>query len=61
MKKPIRFSPTDTAVCLDYKCPSRNHCLRFSVDKAEKWQVYANFERKPEQQQCSHYLGEITP
>lgn len=48
-------------MCADYKCPSRNFCLRFSVDKAEKWQVYGDFGRKPDAQKCDKFIGEVVP
>ena len=60
-RKPVRFSSFDTAMCVDYKCPSRNFCLRFSVDKAEKWQVYGDFGRKPDAQKCDKFIGEVVP
>ena len=60
-RKPVKFAPHDVAVCADYRCPSRDHCLRFGTDKLDKWQTYANFERKPDEKQCKHFMGEVMP
>lgn len=46
---------SDITKCGDRKCPSREHCRRYTAPGGEK-QSYADFNRPEEAEQCEDFI-----
>jgi hypothetical protein len=45
----------DISKCNDALCPSKNKCLRYTIQASEFWQSYTNFNREADADNCEYF------